>query len=120
MGSHKQADPNAPIQTQKYHWLISLMLSVQTNDKTTSMIMTRLKKQGLTPENIVKHSEESLKKLIFQSNFNKRKAANILTVSRMILEKGKIADNWDDLIAYPGVGMKIAMLYLKIAEGKME
>ena len=26
----------------------------------------------------------------------------------------------NDLIAYPGVGIKIAMLYLKIAEGKCE
>ena len=56
MGCHKQNDPKAPIEIQKYHWLIALMLSIQTNDRTTSMIMTRLKEKGLTPENIVKHS----------------------------------------------------------------
>ena len=55
--------------------------------------MTRLKEKGLTPENIVKYSEAKLKEMIYESNFNKRKAANILTVSRTILEKGKIADN---------------------------
>lgn len=36
----------------------------------------------------------------------------------MILEKGRLARTLEELIAYPGVGMKIAMLYLKIAEGK--
>ena len=61
-----------------------------------------------------------MKELIYESNFNKRKAANILAVSRSILEKGKIADNFDDVVAYPGVGVKIAMLYLKIAEGKVD
>ena len=82
------------------------------------MIMTRLKERGLTPENIAKHSEESLKKLIYESNFNQRKATNLIKVSKTIIEQGKIADNLDDLVAYPGVGIKIAMLYLKIAEGK--
>lgn len=84
------------------------------------MIVNRLKEQGLTPENIAKMEEEKLRTLIYQSNFNKRKSANLRAVSKMILEKGRIAQTKEELLAYPGVGIKIAMIYLKVAEGKAE
>lgn len=36
----------------------------------------------------------------------------------MILDTGKIASTKEELMAYPGVGIKIAMIYLKVAQGK--
>lgn len=33
----------------------------------------------------------------------------------MILDTGKIASTKEELMAYPGVGIKIAMIYLKVA-----
>lgn len=56
------------------------------------MIVGRLKSQGLTPENISTFSEEKLRSLIYESNFNKRKAANLIAVSKIILEQGRIAN----------------------------
>jgi endonuclease III len=57
MGCEKLHDTTAPIEVQKYQTLIALMLSVQTKDETTSMVMNRLKSYGLTPQNINKMSE---------------------------------------------------------------
>lgn len=52
--------------------------------------------------------------MIRESNFNKRKAKNILEVSKTILQKG-LPKSKEEVLNYPGVGMKIAMLYLKVA-----
>lgn len=43
MGCERLADPKAPADIQKYQILVSLMLSIQTKDETTSMIVNRLK-----------------------------------------------------------------------------
>ena len=120
MGCERLADPKAPANIQKYQTLIALMLSVQTKDETTSKIMERLKEKGLTPEEMIKYSEEELRTLIYESNFNRRKAKNIIKVSQMIIEKGRTAKNLEEVVEYPGVGIKIAMLYLKIAEGQTD
>ena len=57
MGCEKLHDTTAPIEVQKYQTLIALMLSVQTKDEITSMVMNRLKSYGLTPQNINKIPE---------------------------------------------------------------
>lgn len=54
------------------------MLSIQTKDEITFMCINRLKKIGLNPENISKMQEEHLIKHIYECNFNKRKAKNII------------------------------------------
>jgi endonuclease-3 len=54
--------------------------------------------------------------MIKETNFNKRKAKNILTVSKLVAENG-LAKNHEDLLKYPGVGVKISMIYLRVAEG---
>ena len=93
MGCEKLHDTTAPIEVQKYQTLIALMLSVQTKDETTSMIMARLKEQGLTPQSISKMPEEQLRALIHESNFNRRKARHIKAATQMILSQGSIADS---------------------------
>jgi endonuclease III len=57
--------------------------------------------------------------LIYECNFNKRKAKNIIEVSRTILKQG-LARTKEELMAYPGVGVKIAMIYMNVAEGTQE
>jgi endonuclease III len=68
------------------------MLSIQTKDETTSMCVNRLKKYGLTPESISKTEESKLIAMIYECNFNKRKAKHIIEVSRIIMEKGSVAN----------------------------
>lgn len=52
--------------------------------------------------------------LIHESNFNKRKAKNIIQVSKIILESG-LPKNEQELLKLPGIGVKIAMIYLRTA-----
>lgn len=57
MGCERLADPNASMEVQKFQTLVALMLSVQTRDETTYMIVNRLKEKGLTPEKVASYSE---------------------------------------------------------------
>lgn len=68
------------------------MLSIQTKDEITSMCVNRLKKYGLTPESISKTEDQKLIQMIYQCNFNKRKANHIIEVSKIIMDKGRIAN----------------------------
>jgi endonuclease-3 len=62
---------------------------------------------------------EKLVELIYECNFNKRKAKNIIEVSCIILKRG-IAKTKEELMEYPGVGVKIAMIYMNVAENQQE
>lgn len=62
------------------------MLSIQTKDETTSKCVERLKLYGLTPQSMATIHEEKLVELIYECNFNKRKAKNIIDVSKTILK----------------------------------
>lgn len=64
------------------------MLSVQTTDQITSMVTKRLQQYGLTPKIIAQTPENKLIELIYECNFNKRKAKNIIEVSKIILQSG--------------------------------
>jgi endonuclease-3 len=78
MGCDRLSQPEMSEDIQKYQTLVALMLSVQTTDQITSMVIKRLQTHGLTPENIIKTPEAKLVELIYESNFNKRKTKNII------------------------------------------
>lgn len=120
MGCERLADLTAPPLVQKFQTLVALILSVQTKDEITSKIVKRLQAQELTPEKIAKMRAEELLPLIRESNFHKRKCTQLIELARRVLVEGKIADNKKGLLAYAGVGVKIAYIYLSVAEGKQE
>lgn len=49
MGCDRLSDPTETESIKKYQTLIALMLSIQTTDQITSMIVRRLQQHGLTP-----------------------------------------------------------------------
>ena len=95
-----------------YLVLISCILSLRTNDKTTYPATLRMLKLGKTPKEFANADLEELEKAIFPVGFYKNKAAQIIELSKVLIEKynSKTPDSIDELIKLKGVGRKTANL----------
>jgi len=97
-----------------YLVLISCILSLRTNDKTTYPATLRMLELGQTPEEIAMADLEELEKAIFPVGFYKNKAKQIIELSKIIVDKydGKTPDSIDELVKFNGVGRKTANLVI--------
>eukprot|EP01080_Neovahlkampfia_damariscottae_P010331 gene10331-2747_t len=114
--SEKNVEPNV----FRFQTLISLMLSSQTKDEITSAAMKKLINHGLTIENILKLDKNELEKLIYPVGFYKRKSEYILKTSLILKEKynNDTPTQMSEILKLPGVGPKMAPLFMKIALNK--
>ncbi len=103
-----------------YKVLIATILSLRTKDDTTHKASERLFKRASTPYEMVKLPQEEVEKLIYPVGFYKRKAKNLIEVSKILIEKydGKVPDSIDELLKLPGVGRKTANLVITLGYGK--
>lgn len=94
--------------------LIACILSLRTNDKTTYPATIRMLKLGKTPKDFTKVKTEDLEKAIYPVGFYKNKAAQIIELSKTLVEKynSKVPDEIDELVKFKGVGRKTANLVL--------
>jgi endonuclease-3 len=88
---------------------------VQTKDETTDKMMSQLKDFGCTAKILSETPPEKIKELIYGSNFNKTKSENINKIANIIMKdyKGKMPTQYGEILAFPGVGHKIAILYFQ-------
>lgn len=95
-----------------YLVLISCILSLRTNDKTTYPATLRMLKLGKTPADFAKCDVKELEKAIYPVGFYGNKARQIVELSKEIVEKldGKVPETIDELIKFNGVGRKTANL----------
>ncbi len=119
---------NAPVVTlikertnDPYKILISTVLSLRTQDKTTHKAAERLFKVADTPQKMVGLSEEEIEKLIYPVGFYRTKAKNIKKISEILLKEynGRVPDDLDELLKLPGVGRKTANLVITLGYGKL-
>ncbi len=94
--------------------LISCIMSLRTQDKTTLPASERLFKLATTPEEMLKLTFEQIEKAIYPVGFYRTKARTILGICRDIIEKfgGQVPSNLEDLLTMKGVGRKTANLVL--------
>jgi len=92
--------------------LISCILSLRTNDKTTHPATLRMLEIGKTPQEFAKADVEKLAQAIFPVGFYKTKAAQIIELSKILTEKynSKVPDSIEELVKFKGVGRKTANL----------
>lgn len=97
-----------------YLVLISCILSLRTNDRTTYPATLRMLALASNPKDMKNVSVEELAKAIYPVGFYENKAKQIIELSRQIDEElgGKVPDEIDDLIKFNGVGRKTANLVL--------
>lgn len=95
-----------------YLVLISCILSLRTNDKTTYPATLRMLKLGKTPADFAKCDVKELEKAIYPVGFYGNKAKQIIELSKEIVEKldGRVPETIEDLIKFNGVGRKTANL----------
>ncbi|CRG93729.1 endonuclease III homologue, putative [Plasmodium gallinaceum] len=121
-GCNKLSEKTDDLKVYRFQTLISCLLSSRTKDEVTAMVMDKLKKHGLTVENILNTSEEYLKKLIYGIGFYNVKAKQIIQICHILKNKynSDIPNNYEELKKLPGVGEKIAQLILQAALDKHE
>jgi len=91
--------------------LISTILSAQTKDETTIKISKILYKRYPTPAKLASASLKDIRKIIRPVNYHKTKARHIKETARIISKRG-IPEHIGGLLELPGVGRKVANVYL--------
>ncbi len=97
-----------------YLVLISCILSLRTNDKTTYPATLRMLELCKTPQEFAKADVDELAQAIFPVGFYKNKAEQIIELSKILVEKynSKTPDTIEELIKFKGVGRKTANLVI--------
>ncbi len=101
--------------------LISCILSLRTQDKTTAEASARLFGLADSPRAMLVLSAAKIEKAIYPVGFYRNKAAAILKICEMLIEHygGRVPDEIDELLKLPGVGRKTANLVVTIGFGKL-
>ena len=100
--------------------LVSTILSLRTQDKTTAEASARLFALAKTPEAISKLRPALIQKTIFPVGFYRTKARTLIELSRTLLKEhgGEVPDDLDTLLKLNGVGRKTANLVITLGYGK--
>ncbi|HXY54971.1 MAG TPA: endonuclease III [Nitrospirota bacterium] len=94
--------------------LISCILSLRTQDKTTEDASARLFALASTPEALSRLSLKTIERAIYPVGFYRVKAGTIKDISREIIRThdSRVPDTLEELLALKGVGRKTANLVL--------
>jgi len=100
--------------------LISCILSLRTQDKTTHAASERLFRLASTPREMIGLSTAAIQKAIYPVGFYKTKAENIKKICEILLSQnsGSVPDELEALLELPGVGRKTANLVVTLGFGK--
>lgn len=110
----------ANIDRDPFKVLISCILSLRTQDKTTGKASERLFKLASTPEAMSRLRAKTIEKAIFPVGFYRVKAERIREMSREITVRynSKVPDEIDELLKLKGVGRKTANLVVTLGYNK--
>lgn len=100
--------------------LISCILSLRTQDKTTDAASARLFALADRPETMQELPVKTIEKAIYPVGFYRTKARTIPEICRILVDRhgGRVPDAIDELIELPGVGRKTANLVVTVGYGK--
>lgn len=100
--------------------LISCILSLRTQDRTTAAASERLFGLATTPAAMVRLSEAEIERAIYPVGFYRTKAATIRAICADLLDRfdGRVPSELDTLLTLKGVGRKTANLVVSVGYGK--
>ena len=106
--------------TTPFELLVAVVLSAQATDVGVNKATRKLVPVANTPAAIAKLGEEKLKRYIATIGLFNTKAANVIALSRQLLEDhdGQVPRDREALEALPGVGRKTANVVLNTAFGE--
>jgi len=97
--------------------LISCILSLRTQDKTTNVASERLFAIANKPEKMLATPVPVIQKAIYPVSFYRVKARTIHSICEQLLERygGEVPSNLEQLLELPGVGRKTANIVVTLA-----
>jgi endonuclease-3 len=100
--------------------LISCILSLRTQDKTTYAASERLFAIANTPQQMLTTPVELIQKAIYPVSFYRVKARTIHAICERLIERfgGEVPSKLDQLLELPGVGRKTANIVVTLGFGK--
>jgi endonuclease-3 len=103
-----------------YELLVAVILSAQATDVGVNKATRRLFPVANTPPAMLELGEAGLKRHISSIGLFNAKAANVIAMSRLLLERhgGEVPHTRVELEALPGVGRKTANVILNVAFGE--
>ena len=102
-----------------FELIVAVALSAQTTDKSVNQITPALFKAYPTAEVLAKADPADVESYIKRIGMYKTKAKNIVGMAKELVEKhgGQVPDDYDALVALPGVGRKTANVVLSVGFG---
>lgn len=104
-------DPEIPLKhSNPFTFLVAVMLSAQCTDKKVNEVTPHLFCEGDCPKYILSLGQERVESILKPLGLYKTKAANLLKLSQVLIEKfnAQVPDNFEDLESLPGIGHKTA------------
>ena len=103
-----------------WQMLIATIMSAQSRDETTIPIAENLFRKYSSLEKLSKARYGDVLQILKSLNYNKTKAKNIITCTKMLVEEyqSKVPDDIEELVKLPGVGRKTANLVLSEIHAK--
>lgn len=103
-----------------FEQLVGSLISARTRDETTTAVCKRLFAVARTPAEMAALDEADLVRLLDGATFPEPKARDLIALSQRILADhgGEVPDSLEELMAFRGVGPKIAALTLAVGYGQ--
>jgi endonuclease-3 len=96
--------------------LISCILSLRTQDRTTLAASDRLFAIATTPDSLLAVPAKKIEQAIYPVSFYRTKARTIHKICELLLSRheGKVPSDLEELLALPGVGRKTANIVVTL------
>ena len=103
-----------------FEQLVACMISIRTYDEVSLPTARKLFARARTPAEMVKLTPDEIDELIHACTFHERKAVQIHTLARRVLDEfdGELPCDPETILSFGGVGPKCANLTLGIACGQ--
>lgn len=111
---------NKSLRRDSFKVLISCILSLRTQDKTTGVASEKLFSLAHDMKAMSKLPVETIEKAIYPVGFYKTKAERIKNICKVLIGKynSSVPDDIDELLTLKGVGRKTANLVVTLGYGK--
>ena len=103
-----------------FQLLCAVMLSAQCTDKRVNMVTPALFEAFPTPEVMAKATKEEVLHYVKSVSYPNSKAEHLVGMAKLLMERhgGEVPNDFDTLVALPGVGRKTANVMLRVAFDK--
>lgn len=93
-----------------FELLVATILSAQCTDERVNIVTKTLFKKFKKPVDFANAEIDELEKEIYSTGFYKQKAKSLISCCKALIEnhKGKLPEDFDELVRLPGVGRKTA------------